>query len=51
MRGGEGDNLDDEINCLLAEYRSQPPDIRDVTMFDSILEVHDAMLLEMLIMS
>jgi hypothetical protein len=41
MRGGEEDNLDDEINCLPEEYRSQLPDIRDVTMFDNILEVHN----------
>jgi hypothetical protein len=41
MMGGEEDNLDDEINCLPEEYRSQLPDIRDVTMFDNILEVHD----------
>jgi hypothetical protein len=32
--------LDDEINCLPEEYQSQLPDIRDVTMFDNILEVH-----------
>jgi hypothetical protein len=41
MRGREEDNLDDEINCLPEEYRSQLPDIRDVKMFDYILEVHD----------
>jgi hypothetical protein len=39
--GGEEDNFDDEINCLTEEYRSQLPDIRDVTMFDNILQVHD----------
>jgi hypothetical protein len=39
--GGEEDNLDDEINCLPEEYRSQLPNIRDVTMFDNILEIHD----------
>jgi hypothetical protein len=25
--GGEEDNLDDEINCLLEEYQCQLPDI------------------------
>jgi hypothetical protein len=41
MMGGEDDNLDDEINCLPEEYRSQLSNIRDVTIFDNILEVHD----------
>jgi hypothetical protein len=39
--GSEEDNLDDEINCVPEEYRSQLPDIRDVAMFGNILEVHD----------
>jgi hypothetical protein len=39
--GGEEDNFDYEINCLPEEYRSQLPDIRDVTVLDNILEVHD----------
>jgi hypothetical protein len=33
--------LDDEINCLPEEYWCQLSDIRDVTMFDNILEVHN----------
>jgi hypothetical protein len=33
--------LDDKINCLPEECQSQLPDIRDVTMFDIIREVHD----------
>jgi hypothetical protein len=41
MRGGEEDNLHDEINCLPEEYRSQLSDIRDVITFDNILAVHD----------
>jgi hypothetical protein len=39
--GCEEDNLDDGINCLPEEHRSQLSDIRYVTMFDNILEVHD----------
>jgi hypothetical protein len=39
--GGKEDKLDDETDCLPEELRSQLPDIRDVTMIDSILDVHD----------
>jgi hypothetical protein len=41
-KGVEEDSLDDEINCLPEEYQSQLPDIRDITMFINILDVHDS---------